>query len=237
MTGSIFSKQRILTAPNILPVKGLEENKKQKMDGLKMLDQFPDDSIPLVFFDPQYRSVLDKQKYGNEGERQKGRATMKQMEDDDITCFACKIKQKLMPSGHLALWVDKFLLCNGVPFMEPVEKFMDDVEFRLVDMITWDKGRFGMGYRSRRQSEFLLIYQKEPVKAKGVWVKHNIPDVWSEKIPNANAPHVKPHELQKAVIESVTNKWDVVVDPAAGSYSVMYAAIEAERNFVGCDII
>jgi hypothetical protein len=28
---------------------------------------------PLVFFDPQYRGVLDMLKYGNEGARQKGR--------------------------------------------------------------------------------------------------------------------------------------------------------------------
>nr|WP_280523639.1 hypothetical protein [Helicobacter muridarum] len=28
-------------------------------------------SVDLCFFDPQYRGVLDKMKYGNEGERQK----------------------------------------------------------------------------------------------------------------------------------------------------------------------
>jgi len=37
------------------------------MDGLKLLEKLETDSIPLVFFDPQYRTILDKQNYGNEG--------------------------------------------------------------------------------------------------------------------------------------------------------------------------
>ena len=45
-----------------------------KMDGLKFLRTIPARYTPLVIMDPQYRGILDKLNYGNEGERQKGRA-------------------------------------------------------------------------------------------------------------------------------------------------------------------
>jgi len=45
-------------------------NSKLKMDGLTLLKSLEDCSVNVVFFDPQYRGVLDKMNYGNEGERQ-----------------------------------------------------------------------------------------------------------------------------------------------------------------------
>jgi len=48
-------------------------------DALALLQSLPDSSTPLVFFDPQYRAVLDKLKFGNEGARQRGRAGLPAM--------------------------------------------------------------------------------------------------------------------------------------------------------------
>ena len=69
------------------------------MDGLKLLSLLPPASLPLVFFDPQYRSILDRQQYGNEGERQKSRAELPQMTDQTIGRFIAQIERILMPSG------------------------------------------------------------------------------------------------------------------------------------------
>jgi site-specific DNA-methyltransferase (adenine-specific) len=131
------------------------------------------------------------------------------------------------------LWVDKYILCDGF------DNLISDSEFETVDLITWNKDRMGMGYRTRRFSEYLIILQKPPKRAKGVWRVHDIPDVWTEKIENGNRNHVhaKPVELQKRLIEAVTNKGDIVVDPAAGGYSVMKSALEVGRHFLGCDIL
>ena len=43
-------------------------NKKNKADGLMLLADINDKTIATAFFDPQYRGVLDKLKYGNEGQ-------------------------------------------------------------------------------------------------------------------------------------------------------------------------
>ena len=50
------------------------------------------------------------------------------------------------------------------------------------------------------------------------------------------AVHPKPVGLQAALIEAVTDPGDIVLDPAAGSYSVLAAAQRMGRRFLGCDI-
>ena len=57
-----------------------------------------------------------------------------------------------------------------------------------------------------------------------------------EKIEGRVHTHQKPVELQRALIEAVTEAGDVVIDPAAGSFSVMKAALGCGRNFLGCDL-
>ncbi|WP_083986204.1 DNA-methyltransferase [Helicobacter enhydrae] len=196
------------------------------------MEQIKDESIHLAFFDPQYRGVLDKMRYGNEGERQKGRSVLTQMSEEVIVRFVRELHRVLKPSAYLMLWIDKFHLCEGVG------GWFADTTFQSVDLITWDKGKMGMGYRTRRQCEYLLILQKKPIKAKETWSLHNIRDVWSEKLTQeelALHPHSKPKNLQKALIESCTKVGDIVLDPAAGSFSVLECCKELNRNFIGTD--
>lgn len=205
-------------------------NCKNIADGLLLLDNVIDNTVATVFFNPQYRGVLDKLKYGNEGkERGKGRCSLAQMSEDTITKFIRKIDRVLKPSGHLFLWVDKFHLCEGV------SDWFNATSLKTVDMITWDKGKMGMGYRTRRKSEYLLVYQKLPLRARGCWLDHAIPDVWSEKIVKTH-PHSKPTELQKRLIYAVTKPGEIVLDPAAGGYSVLEACSALNIDFLGCDI-
>lgn len=202
-------------------------------DGLKLLSDLPEACAAAVFFDPQYRGVMDKLAYGNEGARQKGRATLAQMPEPVILEFIRATARVLRPQGHLFLWVDKFHLCEGVA------AWLAQTDLQIVDMITWDKGRMGMGYRSRRRSEYLVAIQKPPRRAKGVWTNHRIPDVVLEKIPAQKGahPHRKPIGLQAILIEAVTRPGDVVVDPAAGSFSVMTScAAVGDRIFFGADL-
>lgn len=63
-------------------------NRKNKIDGLLLLSAIPDDSIKSAFFDPQYRGVLDKLSYGNEGiNRGKARSELPQMDENTIIKF------------------------------------------------------------------------------------------------------------------------------------------------------
>ena len=92
-----------------------------------------------------------------------------------------------------------------------------------------------MGYRTRRKSEYLVVFQKSPVKAKACWSDHAIPDVWEEKVDKVH-PHSKPIELQKRLIQATSQTGDIVIDPAAGGYSVFEACKATDRTFLGGDI-
>jgi len=201
------------------------------MDGLVLMRKLPDRCVTAAFFDPQYRGILDKLSYGNEGERRgKARCSLRQMTEETIRQFIGEIDRLLIPGGHLFLWMDKFHVCTGFT------QWLTDTKLGCVDMITWNKGRMGMGYRTRRACEYLVVLQRPPRKAKGVWKVHNIPDVWCEKAHAERGVHAKPVELQARLIEAVSNPGDLVLDPAAGSYSVLAACQSIGRNFIGCDL-
>ncbi len=224
-TGRNVDRRRPFRAPD-----GFTPDAFNVADGRDLLGALPDGAVVCVFFDPQYRGVLDRLAYGNEGiSRGKGRARLPQMDEGTIRQFLAAIGRVLTPSGHLFLWVDKFHLCEGVgPWLSN--------GLQIVDMVVWDKGRLGMGYRTRRQCEYLLVVQKRPLRAKGVWAIRDIPDLWREA-PDPRHPHRKPVALQARLIEAVTDPGDVVVDPAAGSYSVLDACRLVGRRFLGCDLL
>lgn len=216
----------------ILKTDKIRVNYKNICEGRKLLQEIKDESLKVIFFDPQYRGILDKLAYGNEGEgRGKGRSDREQMTEEDIQEFLREIIRCLKPSGYLFLWIDKFHLVEGVQsWFQDYEDIMQNV-----DLIVWDKQKLGMGYRTRRISEYCLVIQKQPVKAKETWVLHDIPDVWSETA-YRNHPHAKPIELQKQLIMATTDEGDYVCDPASGGYSVFNACQETMRNFIGGDI-
>jgi len=228
---AVFSGQRSVDAPSLTLPAHLEPNTRLKMDGLEFLSALPEAAIPVAFLDPQYRGVLEKLSYGNEGEsRGKRRSALEQMSEAAIGQFVRSINRVLIPSGHLFLWVDKFHLCQGV------HDWLNGTSLNIVDLVTWDKGTFGMGYRTRRQAEYCIILQKQPRKAKGVWRVHDIPDVVREQVSRHDHPHAKPVELQGRLLAAVSHEGDVVVDPAAGSFSVLQAAQDRRRTFLGCDL-
>ena len=230
-TNNVFSTEREVQAPPIDLPDILKPNSRLKMDGLKFLSHLLSESIPVAFLDPQYRGVLDKMNYGNEGKnREKRRTELIQMTEELITEFIHCIDSVLIPSGHLFLWIDKFHLCQGF------DDWIKETKLEVVDLIVWDKERIGMGYRSRRTSEYCVVLQKQPKRAKGVWKIHNIPDVWRERKETIEHPHQKPLKLQAELIAAVTNEGDYVIDPAAGSFSVMQSAHLQNRCFIGCDL-
>jgi site-specific DNA-methyltransferase (adenine-specific) len=215
-------------------------NKKNCMDGLELLGMLDNESVDACFVDFQYRGVLDAMAYGNEGERQKGRALLKQMTELDIIQFLQEIARVLKPSKYAFVWVDKFHLVEGshLKWFEPI----NDPEKKIVpvDMITWNKGAIGMGYRSRRKSEYLLVYQTLPNLAKATWIDHSIPDVWEERIPEPRSkvahPHRKPIGLLEKLINATTKQGDLVLDPCSGSFVTLAACAYGGQNFIGCDI-
>jgi len=189
-------------------------NTAQRGDALALLRSLPSGCSPLVFFDPQHRAVLDRLKFGNEGERQKGRAKLPAMTNDYIDACCREAARVLSPSGYLMRWVDTFGLCEAQHL-----RIADIIQ--CVDLIAYNC-RIGNGYRSRRRGDYLLVLQREPLAAKRTWRDRSIPSRWIEKIDRNAHPHIKPIGLITRLIGAVTKPGDLVVDPAAGSFLVRY---------------
>jgi site-specific DNA-methyltransferase (adenine-specific) len=209
------------------------KNQRNRMGGAELLASIGGGKAALAFLDPQYRGVLDKLKYGNEGKRQIGRAALKQMSDSDIAVFVEEIERALKPSGHLCLWVDKFTVVEGrhLRWLRRASKL------RRVDMISWRKTRPGMGRRARCFTEFMIVLQKEPTRAAGVWRDKSMDDCWIEGADREAHVHAKPIGLTMRMIKSVTRPRDLVIDPCAGGYGVLDACLATGRTFLGCDLV
>jgi site-specific DNA-methyltransferase (adenine-specific) len=208
---------------------GFTPNVAQHGDALILLRSLPDNSSPLVFFDPQHRAVLDKLKFGNEGKRQIGRAALPTMTEDYIDSVCIEIARVIRPSGYLMRWLDTYGLVEG-HHLRILRELLTPV-----DLIAWDSLRIGMGKRSRRRGDYLVVCQKPPIRAGSTWKDHGIPSRWPEKVDRGIHPHVKPRGLIERLIAATTAPGDLVVDPAAGSFVVMHAAIKLNRVFIGCD--
>lgn len=215
-------------------LQGLKRNERQQMDALELMGKLPDRIASLVCLDPQYRTGLDQLKFGNEGARQQERAKLPQMTDETITQIVRETERILKPSRYLMMWIDKFSLGSGqhLKYLAPVARYM-----RVVDLIVWNKLDIGMGRRARCVTEFLVIIQKEPVRAKGTWTDHRITDCWHEGRNPERHPHAKPHVLIERLIRAVTDKGDLIVDPCAGGYGVLEACQLSQREFIGGDLL
>jgi site-specific DNA-methyltransferase (adenine-specific) len=156
------------------------------------------------------------------------------MVDATIEAFVTAILRVLKPSGHLVLWADKFTIasCRHLLWWD-----RHQTELALVDMIAWNKIAPGMGRRSRCYTEYALVFQKEPRRAKGIWLDRGIMDCWPESADRTLHPHAKPAQLTYRLIRCVTKTGDLVVDPAAGGYGVLEACRYSGREFVGGDLV
>jgi site-specific DNA-methyltransferase (adenine-specific) len=201
----------------------------QRGDAHALLKALLDSSATVVIFDPQHRSTLNKQKYGNEGERQRERCALPQMSDEYIDRCCREAARVLRPSGYLMLWADTFRLCQAHHLR------VTDV-LLPVDLIAWDSRKPGQGYRARRYGAYLLVLQKPPLRAKTTWIDHSISDRWAEKVDRKIHPHIKPRELLARLIGAVSRPGDLVVDPAAGSFITLEIARLMGRRFIGCDL-
>jgi site-specific DNA-methyltransferase (adenine-specific) len=214
------------------PSDNFEYNVRQRGDALELLRSLPPACSPLVFFDPQFRALLERQSYGNEGERQPDRAKLPAMSEDYIDACCREIARVLAPSGYCMRWAETFAVCEGHHLR------VKDV-LPCVDKIVWDSLRMGMGYRSRHRGDELLILQRPPIRAKDTWWDHGIPNRWPEKVEPAarrKHPHIKPAGLIGRLIEAVTFPDERVVDPCAGSFVVLDECRRLRRRFIGCDI-
>lgn len=117
-----------------------------------------------------------------------------------------------------------------------------DEAMTFQQMIVWDKGPMGMGWKYRRSYETVLVASKgksmawhdrtkriENVIRPGDGIKKIIPRA-------ADHPTPKPVALAKHFLALHTKRNQIVLDPFAGHGPAAIAAIEMGRRYIGVEI-
>ena len=201
-------------------------NTKQSGEALELLTNLKENSVSLVFFDPQYEPVWNvlSRDY-----------PLYSQSDYQILRILEQIERVLKSSSFCLLWVNKTLLGNDrIPLW-----LLKTPVLKIVDFLVWHKkNSLGLGNWLRSNAEFCFLIQKYPQSGK-LFKNRSFGNVWEENVvPNSKRkhPHQKPRELIKALISATTNEKDLVVDPCAGSFVVLEVCQELKREFLGCDL-
>jgi len=201
-------------------------NIKQAGEALELLTNLENNSVSLVFFDPQYEAVRNVLRTDY---------PLYSQSDYQILRILEQVERILKPSAFCLLWVNKTLLGNDrVPLW-----LLKTPSLKIVDCLVWHKKNYlGLGNWLRSNAEFCFLIQKSPQSGK-VFKNRSFGNVWEEAV-IANSkkkhPHQKPKELIKALISATTNERDLIIDPCAGSFVVLEACKELNREFLGCDL-
>lgn len=119
-----------------------------------------------------------------------------------------------------------------------------DEAMEFCQMIVWDKGPIGMGWRYRRSYETVLVGFKPGKPMRWFDESDKIENIIRpgqsgirKLIPAADDhPTPKPPALAAHFINLHSQRDDVVLDPFMGGGSTGVAAVEMGRRFIGCEL-
>ena len=195
-------------------------------DCTELMKTFPPNSIDLVLTDPPF--FLPTTHYQSRIQYQKKYSDLSPLKAF-WTMVTLEVARILKPTGHFMT----FCNCDSYPvFYEPMYNNFDRVK-----SIVWNKVNIGLGRIFRHQHELIIWARNEGhkvnVNAKTVSDVINVP-----VIPQIDREHPveKPWKMLIKLIEPVTFKQDVVLDPFCGSGTTCLAAQILDRQFVGIEL-
>jgi site-specific DNA-methyltransferase (adenine-specific) len=132
--------------------------------------------------------------------------------------------------------------CGGggpSPIFARLTLMMDEPPLEFCQAVVWDKGGLGMGWRYRRNYEFVLVAQIRGRKLPWYDDTDKVANVvrLNKIIPSADQhPTVKPVQLMEKFIQLHTKPGDLVLDPFMGSGTTLRAAKNLGRRAIGIEL-
>lgn len=197
------------------------------------LASIPSESIDLIITDPPYWTLNKWREVGTTTRLGGHRETDKRDEDkwfvtidsEDLWELLNEMWRVLKNNSHAYIFSDHETL-------RYVLSYADDMDWRKVKPLIWDKVNPGMGYTYRCRYEFVVFLEKGKRKLNNL----SISDILTFKRIIKGYPTEKPVELMEVFINQSSKEGDLVCDPFFGSGSVAVACKKLKRRFVGCDI-
>ncbi|MCK5449708.1 hypothetical protein KAI32_02485 [Candidatus Pacearchaeota archaeon] len=199
----------------------MEKNKIISGDCIKVIKEFPKNSIDLIITDPPYG---DNVGYGFNNK------IIKNNKNPLINCQALvECYRVLRKNSSLYLFTN----WKNYPFL--TEFILRYTNFKIRHLIVWKKHNFGLGWAFRHQYELVLVLEKGKPK----YNLKNFSDVQTCSHINHNDkthPHEKPIDLIMKMIEHSSREGDLILDPFCGSGAVCVACREMDRNWIGIEL-
>jgi len=206
------------------------EMKLEKMDWSEFLAKQTEESVDLVITDMPYWTLNKWREMGTTtrlgGHRDKDKRTgwFETIDVDDLWEIMNEIYRVLKNNCHAYIFCDAETL-------RYVLSYGDDMEWRKVKPLIWDKVNQGMGYTYRCRHEFIVFLEKGKRKLNDL----SIPDILTVKKIINGYPTEKPVPLMEILIKQSSFENELVCDPFFGSGSVGVACQNLGRQFVGND--
>ena len=209
------------------------------MAALKLIKKLPDNSIDAIITDPPYNignlksyniKFNNKERFSNNfGEWDK---------DFNPKEYLYEFKRILKPNGNIAIFSSILLFSDYVQILNDL--------FKKVNFFVWHKTNPPPKVRKNSflsSCEYIFIAWDEPhiFNFKKQVEMHNFFEssicMGKERLKGkCKHPTQKPLKLLKHLIEILTNKEQIILDPFMGVGSTGIAALELKRKFIGIDI-
>jgi site-specific DNA-methyltransferase (adenine-specific) len=221
-------------------------------DAFKLLREWPDQTVDMIFADPPYRlsnggfSCQNGRRASvNKGSWDKARSLA---EDHAYNVEWLQECQRILkPTG--TIWVSG---TQHVIFS--IGFALQSLGYHLLNTVAWLKPNASPNLSCRYFTHSTeLIVWASPTKSKPLQHTFNyklmkeenggkqMRDVWEIPVPPRSEkllgkhPTQKPLRLMRRLVAASTNTGDIVLDPFAGSCSTGVACMELGRQFVGCE--
>lgn len=205
-------------------------------ESLSLMKEMKVNSIDAIITDPPYNISRDN------NFTTMGRAGIDFGEwdkDFDLTSWI-KVAEPLLKKGG------NIVIFNDWKNMTNITQSLEDNGFEVKDLIRWKKTNAMPRNRDRR---FITDYEVAVwgVKKGGKWTFNRLSDTYeipeiiggltpkSEKVDGGH-PTQKPVYVMRWLIERLTNKGDVVLDPFMGCGTTGVACKELNREFIGIEL-
>ncbi len=221
-------------------------------DSEKILKQFPENCIDLIFTSPPYN-------FGLEYENHKDGTDWNEYFEKLFAIFKECIRV-LKYGGRIVVNVQP-LFSDYIPIHHIISDFFTKNKLIWKGEILWDKHNYNCKYTAwgswqnpsnpylKYTWEFLEIFCKGDLKHSGergmaditpdefkkwVYAKWDIPPEYNMK--KYNHPAMFPEALVERVLKLFSYKYDTILDPFNGAGTTTAVAKRPERNYIGIDI-
>jgi len=228
----------------------IEPNQILQGDCLEILQTFPDNCIDLTVTSPPYnmRTRISKGKYIkreiSDGFSKKYQFFDDALPIDEFYFFHKEVIAQLLRVSKLIFY--NFQVVTGSK--EAYFKLMGDYAHVIKDIIIWDKG-FGQPSMHEKvlnaAFEIILVMENDTLKGRVIqnakFERGTLSNVWRIGRPNNN-PYkehgaVFPESLCNTILKNFSSEGDIVLDPFAGTGTLLIEAERMNRKWVGIEIV